>query len=66
MFGALTSYQSLREKGSTTFFLPPFLPPLERPLFLPTAIFRVQSGKRSNHVDDSLSKERKLKNLSTE
>ncbi len=32
--GALMSNQSLRVKGSTTFFLSPFLP-LERRLFLP-------------------------------
>ena len=31
MEGALMSYQSFRVKGSTIFFLAPFLPPLERP-----------------------------------
>ena len=35
MLGAFTSYQSFLEKGSTAFFLPPFLPLLMR-LFFPT------------------------------
>jgi len=42
MDGALMSYHSLREKGSTTFFLIPFLP-FERRLFLPTAM--VEEGE---------------------
>merc|ERR1719356_1307572 len=36
--GALMSYHSFLRKGSPVFFLPPFLPPLVRRLFLPTAI----------------------------
>merc|ERR1719443_2731437 len=39
MTGALTSYHSLRVKGSTIFFFWPFLPPFVKRLFLPTAIF---------------------------
>ncbi len=34
MDGAFTSYQSLRVNGSITFFLAPFLPPLERPCII--------------------------------
>merc|ERR1712027_92052 len=41
--GALMSYQSLRVKGSTTFFLTPFLPVFARPLFLPTAISKQEN-----------------------
>jgi hypothetical protein len=37
MEGALMSYHSFLRKGSTAFFLPPFLP-LEMRLFLPTAM----------------------------
>merc|ERR1719183_3135694 len=37
MEGALTSYHSFLRKGSTAFFLPPFLP-LDMRLFLPTAM----------------------------
>lgn len=43
MEGALMSYQSFLEKGSTIFFLPPFLPLLMR-LFLPAA------GQQTNSV----------------
>merc|ERR1719342_232233 len=39
MDGALISYQSFLVKGSIIFFLTPFLPPILRPLFFPTAIF---------------------------
>merc|ERR1712168_1749540 len=39
MTGALTSYHSLRVKGSTIFFFWPFLPPFVKRLFFPTAIF---------------------------
>merc|ERR550539_2372249 len=42
MLGALMSYHSFLRKGSPAFFLPPFLPPLVRRLFLPTAIFPKQ------------------------
>ena len=35
----LFTHQSFLVKGSTIFFLTPFLPPILRPLFLPTAIF---------------------------
>merc|ERR550534_3587255 len=38
MTGALTSYHSLRVKGSTIFFFWPFLPPFVKRLFFPTAI----------------------------
>lgn len=46
IFGALISYQSLRENGSITFFLEPFLPPLLRPLFFPTAMLIDRKWKR--------------------
>merc|ERR1719193_1536285 len=36
--GALMSYHSFFKKGSLAFFLLPFLPPLVRRLFLPTAM----------------------------
>merc|ERR1719254_289274 len=36
--GALMSYHSFLRKGSLAFFLLPFLPPLVRRLFLPTAM----------------------------
>merc|ERR1719414_2290485 len=38
MLGALMSYHSFLRNGSPAFFLPPFLPPFVRRLFLPTAI----------------------------
>merc|ERR1719162_2737097 len=37
--GALMSYHSFFRKMSPCFFLPPFLPPFVRRLFLPTAMF---------------------------
>lgn len=54
MFGALISYQSLRENGSTTFFFDPFLPPFERPLFFPTAMLIDRNMKRMNNQTHGL------------
>merc|ERR1712121_469687 len=49
MTGALTSYHSLRVKGSTIFFFWPFLPPFVKRLFLPTAIFSFFKYKFLNY-----------------
>merc|ERR1719167_595832 len=46
--GALMSYHSFFKNGSLAFFLLPFLPPLVRRLFLPTAMATKRGGLQMN------------------